>query len=66
MCVISQADADSYGASAGAYSYVLYHGEEMFFDVNNIDKIRVFYPPYSAGFAPNNTASGMTFSFHAS
>jgi hypothetical protein len=42
------------------------HGDEMFFEVNNIDKINVFYPPYSAGFAPHNTGTGITFSFYAS
>lgn len=66
MCVISQADANLYGATAGTSSYMLYHGEEMFFEVDNIDKVRVFYPSYSPGFAPNNTSTGMTFSFYAS
>ena len=66
MCVISEADASSYGASAGAYSYVMYHGDEMFFEVDNINRIKVFYPAYSAGFAPHNTGSGVTFSFYAS
>ena len=66
MCVISEADAAVYGASAGAASYVLYHGDEMFFEVDNISKIKVFYPAYSASFAPHNTGGGMTFSFYAS
>jgi hypothetical protein len=66
MCVISEADAALYGASAGTASYVLYHGDEMFFEVDNINKIKVFYPAYSASFAPHNTGSGMTFSFYAS
>jgi LysM repeat protein len=66
MCVISEADVALYGATAGNYAYTLYHGEEMFLDVVNIDKLRVFYPNYSAGFAPHNTGSGMTFSFYAS
>lgn len=66
MCVISQADANLYGASAGTASYVLYHGDEMFFEVNNISQINVFYPAYSASFAPHNTGAGMTFSFYAS
>jgi len=66
MCVISEADAAVYGASAGTASYVLYHGDEMFFEVDNINKIKVFYPPYSTGFAPHNTGSGITFSFYAS
>jgi outer membrane murein-binding lipoprotein Lpp len=66
MCVISEADAALYGASAGTASYVLYHGDEMFFEVDNINKIKVFYPAYSAAFAPHNTGTGMTFSFYAS
>ena len=66
MCVISEADAAIYGASAGSASYVLYHGDEMFFEVDNINKIKVFYPAYSASFAPHNTGVGMTFSFYAS
>jgi len=66
MCVISEADAALYGASAGTSSYVLYHGDEMFFEVDNINKIKVFYPAYSAAFAPHNTGAGMTFSFYAS
>jgi hypothetical protein len=66
MCVISEADAAVYGVTAGAASYVLYHGDEMFFEVDNINKIRVFYPAYSASFAPHNTGNNMTFSFYAS
>jgi hypothetical protein len=66
MCVISEADAAVYGASAGTASYVLYHGDEMFFEVDNINKIKVFYPAYSTSFAPHNTGAGMTFSFYAS
>jgi hypothetical protein len=66
MCVISEADAAVYGATAGAASYVLYHGDEMFFEVDNINKIKVFYPAYSASFAPHNTGNNMTFSFYAS
>jgi hypothetical protein len=66
MCVISEADAGFYGATAGTASYVLYHGDEMFFEVDNINQIKVFYPAYSASFAPHNTGAGMTFSFYAS
>lgn len=66
MCVISEADATVYGASAGNASYVLYHGDEMFFEVDNINRLKVFYPAYSAGLAPHNTGSGVTFSFYAS
>jgi hypothetical protein len=66
MCVISEADASVYGASAGAASYVLYHGDEMMFEVDNINKIKVFYPAYSESFAPHNTGNGITFSFYAS
>lgn len=66
MCVISEADAAIYGASSVAASYVMYHGDEMFFEVDNIDKIKVFYPALSASNAPNNTASGLTFTFYAS
>lgn len=66
MCVISEADAAVYGATAGTASYTMYHGDEMFFEVDNINKIKVFYPPYSANFAPHNTGSGITFSFYAS
>ena len=66
MCVISEADASTHGASAGAYSYVMYHGDEMFFEVDNINRLKVFYPAYSAGLAPHNTGSGVTFSFYAS
>ena len=66
MCVISEADAAVYGASSVPASYVMYHGDEMFFEVDNIDKIKVFYPALSASNAPNNTANGLTFSFYAS
>lgn len=66
MCVISEADAALYGSNSTASSYVLYHGDEMFFEVDNINKIKVFYPPLSTSFAPHNTGSGMTFSFYAS
>lgn len=66
MCIISAADAAIHGGTAGTASFVLYHGEEAFFDVDNINKIQVFYPAFSLGFAPNNTATGMTFSFYAS
>ena len=66
LCVMSVSDAAFYGATSGTASYILYHGEEMFFDVENISKIQVFYPAYSSGFAPNNTSQGMTFSFYAS
>lgn len=66
MCVGSVADASEHGSTAGTYSYVMSHGDEMFFEVENIDKINVFYPPYSAGFAPHNTGTGITFSFYAS
>lgn len=66
MCVISEADAAIYGSTAGTASYTMYHGDEMFFEVDNINKIKVFYPPYSVGFAPHNTGTGITFSFYAS
>jgi len=66
MCVISEADAAVYGASSVGASYVMYHGDEMFFEVDNINKIKVFYPALSASNAPNNTASGLTFTFYAS
>ena len=66
MCVISEADAAVYGASSVGASYVMYHGDEMFFEVDNIDKIKVFYPALSASNAPSNTSSGLTFSFYAS
>jgi hypothetical protein len=66
MCVISEADAAVYGASNVGASYVMYHGDEMFFEVDNIDKIKVFYPALSASNAPSNTSSGLTFSFYAS
>jgi hypothetical protein len=66
MCVGSVADANFYGFTAGTYSYVMYHGDELFLEVDNIDKINVFYPPYSVGFAPHNTGTGITFSFYAS
>lgn len=66
MCVMSAADAALYGQTAGTSSYILYHGEEMFFEVDNINKIQVFYPAFSTSFAPNNTSAGMTFSFYAS
>lgn len=66
MCVISEADASTYGATAGNYAYTLYHGEELFLEVDNINKLRVFYPAYSASFAPHNTGAGVTFSFYAS
>jgi hypothetical protein len=66
MCIISEADAALYGATAGNYAYTLYHGEEIFVEVDNINKLRVFYPAYSASFAPHNTGAGVTFSFYAS
>jgi hypothetical protein len=66
MCVISEADAAIYGSTAGTASFTMYHGDELFLEVDNIDKIKVFYPPYSAGFAPHNTGTGITFSFYAS
>jgi len=66
MCVISEADAALYGATAGSAAYTMYHGDELFLEVDNINKIKVFYPPYSLGFAPHNTAIGITFSFYAS
>jgi hypothetical protein len=66
MCVGSVTDASTYGFTAGAYSYVMYHGDELFLEVDNIDMINVFYPPYSVGFAPHNTGTGITFSFYAS
>ena len=45
-------------------SYPLYHGEEILIKVDNINKISVFYAASSV-FAPNNSGSGMTFSFLA-
>lgn len=66
MCVISEADAALYGSTAGTASFTMYHGDELFLEVDNINKIKVFYPPYSAGFAPHNTGTGITFSFYAS
>jgi len=70
MCVISEADAATVSgvtsASGLAKSYMMYHGDEMFFEVDNINKLRVFYPAYSASFAPHNTGTGVTFSFYAS
>jgi hypothetical protein len=66
MCVISEADAAVYGSTAGTASYVLYHGDELFLEVDNINKLKVFYPAYSVGFAPHNTGTGITFSFYAS
>jgi hypothetical protein len=66
MCVISEADAAIYGSTAGTASFTMYHGDELFLEVDNINKIKVFYPPYSAGFAPHNTGTGITFSFYAS
>jgi len=66
MCVISEADAALYGSTTVTASYTMYHGDEMFFEVDNINKIKVFYPPYSAGLAPHNTGTGITFSFYAS
>ena len=59
-------DASAYGFTAGTYSYVMYHGDELFLEVDNISRINVFYPPYSVGFAPHNTGTGITFSFYAS
>lgn len=66
MCVISEADAAVYGSTAGTASYVMYHGDELFLEVDNINKLKVFYPAYSTGFAPHNTGTGITFSFYAS
>lgn len=66
MCVISEADAALYGSTAGTASYVMYHGDELFLEVDNINKLKVFYPAYSLGFAPHNTGTGITFSFYAS
>jgi hypothetical protein len=66
MCIISEADAALYGATAGNCAYTLYHGEEIFVEIDNINKLRVFYPAYSASFAPHNTGAGVTFSFYAS
>jgi hypothetical protein len=66
MCIISEADAALYGATAGTASYTMYHGDELFLEVDNINKLKVFYPPYSLSFAPHNTGSGITFSFYAS
>lgn len=70
MCVISEADAATVSgvtsASGLAKSYMMYHGDEMFFEVDNINKLRVFYPAYSTSFAPHNTGTGVTFSFYAS
>lgn len=66
MCVISAQDANAYGLTATSAAYTLYHGEEMFIEVDNINKVYVFYPPYSTSTAPHNTGPGLTFSFYAS
>ena len=66
MCVISEADAAIYGSTAGTASFTMYHGDELFIEVDNINKLKVFYPAYSTGFAPHNTGTGITFSFYAS
>jgi hypothetical protein len=66
MCVISAQDTNTYGLTATSAAYTLYHGEEMFIEVDNINKVYVFYPPYSASTAPHNTGPGLTFSFYAS
>lgn len=66
LCVISEADAAVYGNNSTASAYVMNHGDEMFFEVDNINKIRVFYPPLSSESSPFNTGSGVTFSFYAS
>ena len=66
MCVISEADAAVYGSTAGIASYAMYHGDELFVEVDNINKVKVFYPAYSTEFAPHNTGIGITFSFYAS
>ena len=66
MCVISEADAGIYGATAGAYSYSMYHGDELFLEIDNINKLNIFYPAYSSSFAPHNTGSQISFSFYAS
>jgi hypothetical protein len=66
MCIISAADTALYGSTADEYSYTLYHGEEIFLEVDNINKLNVFYPAYSTSFAPHNTGPGITFSFYAS
>jgi hypothetical protein len=66
ICIISEADAAIFGNTNTTASFMMYHGDEMHFDVDNINRIRVFYPPLSAESAPFNTGSGVTFSFYAS
>jgi hypothetical protein len=66
MCIISEADAAVFGNTNTASAYMMYHGDEMCFEVDNINKIRVFYPALSLESAPFNTGSGVTFSFYAS
>jgi hypothetical protein len=49
-----------------AVSYMMYRGDEMFFEVDNINKLYVYYPTLNLGTAPSNNGSGITFSFYAS
>jgi len=58
VCSSSSTDTSS--------SYLMYRGDEMFFEVDNLNKIFVFYPTLNAGAAPSNSGTGITFSFYAS
>ena len=66
MCVMYEGDIGQYGSTSTSASYHLHHGEELFVDVDNINKISVFYPVLSESSAPNNAGAGFTFSFYAS
>lgn len=66
ISIISDADFTAAAGNTGARnasSFPLYHGEEILVKVDNINKISIFYSSLDTSFAPNNTGSGMTFSF---
>ena len=65
ISIISEADIAAAGnnTARNASSFPLYHGEEILVKVDNINKISIFYSSLDTSFAPNNTGSGMTFSF---
>ena len=66
ISIISDADINEAGnnnTARNASSFPLYHGEEILVKVDNINKISIFYSSLDTSFAPNNTGSGMTFSF---
>ncbi len=65
VSIISDADNDAAANNTvrNASSFPLYHGEEILVKVDNINKISIFYSSLDTSFAPNNTGSGMTFSF---